>query len=98
MLSLRAEAAGALGGLKDLRAVAPLIGALREGDKGVSDKAHEALQELTAQKFGTDPARWREWWLSRFKEAVTRVRCGREQRRRTTALQRTRTAQLKPRR
>jgi HEAT repeat protein len=64
---LRAEAASALGGMKDLRAVAPLIGALRDADQAVSDKACEALQELTGQKLGKDWERWQEWWQSQKK-------------------------------
>jgi HEAT repeat protein len=65
---LRSEAATALGRLKDTRAVAPLIGALSDPDEAVSRAAREALEELTAQKFGKDQARWQEWWQANKKQ------------------------------
>jgi len=65
---LRGEAASALGGLKDMRAVAPLIGALSDADKEVSSAAQAALEELTAQKFGKNRARWEKWWQTNKKQ------------------------------
>jgi HEAT repeat protein len=65
---LRREATAALGRLKDMRAAPPLIGALSDGDEAVSRECQEALEELTAQKFGKDPARWQERWRANKKE------------------------------
>jgi HEAT repeat protein len=59
---VRREAAKALGFLKDLRAVVPLINSLADADEAASHEAQRALEELTAQTFGKDQARWREWW------------------------------------
>jgi HEAT repeat protein len=64
---LRAEAAAALGGFKDSRAIPPLIAVLRDVDEKVAARAHESLQELTAQTFGKDAAQWQTWWQSQKK-------------------------------
>jgi hypothetical protein len=48
--------------------VAPLIGALSDPDQAVSSAAQEALEQLTAQKFGKDQARWQAWWQAHKKQ------------------------------
>lgn len=53
----------ALGALGDLRAVPTLIELL--SDKDLQNAASKALEMLTKQKFGTDPAKWKQWWNDR---------------------------------
>jgi len=61
---VRRAAALALGMIADARAVRPLISALR--DKAlVRDAAATALEAVTAESFGTDAGRWRQWWQER---------------------------------
>jgi HEAT repeat protein len=50
----------ALGALGDKRAVPVLIKLL--DDKDVMSQARQALETLTGQKLGDDPAAWAKWW------------------------------------
>jgi hypothetical protein len=50
------------------RAIPALIKALGDGPTAVSDRAHEALQQLTEQKFGKDAAAWQQWWQAQKKQ------------------------------
>jgi HEAT repeat protein len=50
----------ALGALGDQRAVPVLIELLP--DKDLQNQARQALEALTRQKLGTDPAAWAAWW------------------------------------
>lgn len=50
----------ALGALGDQRAIAVLIKLL--DDKDLQWSAIQALEVLTKQKFGNDPAEWKSWW------------------------------------
>jgi HEAT repeat protein len=43
-------------------AVRPLIGLLSEDDEALKLKASRYLQEITGQDFGTDAAKWSEWY------------------------------------
>jgi hypothetical protein len=61
--SVRAEAAGALGEMAwAWRAVEPLIDALSDEDQRVRENAARSLERVTGESFGSDPARWKEWW------------------------------------
>lgn len=46
---------------KDVRGVEPLIEALDDEDESVRKTALEALEAITDERFGPDPAKWREW-------------------------------------
>ena len=59
---VREHAAGALGKIKDTRAIGPLITALKDENVEVQLKAAEALETITGKSFGTDIAKWNEWW------------------------------------
>lgn len=62
---LRSVSATALRKIKDPRAVGPLIAALEDRDgrgRWEISAIVAALRELTAQRFGDDLAKWREWW------------------------------------
>jgi len=54
-------AAGALGELRDVRAIPDLIAAT-EGDHATGEEARRALIQLTKQDFGTRGRKWRAWW------------------------------------
>ncbi|MGD8815113.1 MAG: HEAT repeat domain-containing protein [Anaerolineales bacterium] len=47
------------------RIVPVLIEALSDEDYGVRVAAHMALQDLTGEQFGSDPAEWEAWWQER---------------------------------
>ena len=49
-------------GYKDQHAVPPLLAALKDEATDIRQHAAAALVALTGQVFGTDPARWEEWW------------------------------------
>ena len=46
---------------KDVRGIEPLIEALDDEDESVRRTALEALEAITDERFGPDPAKWREW-------------------------------------
>ncbi len=50
----------ALGALGDERAVPVLVEVLT--DKELQSCAQQALENLTKQKFGHDPDKWKAWW------------------------------------
>jgi hypothetical protein len=56
----RQTAAEALGKIGDLRAVEPLIDALREIE--LQFAASNALEKITGEEFGPDQEKWRAWW------------------------------------
>jgi len=63
----RAYAASALGVIKDVKAVEPLIQAIRFGLKHDSTnwsrmKAAQALEKITGEKFEDNPDKWEDWW------------------------------------
>jgi HEAT repeat protein len=60
--SVRLAAARGLGELGDAAAIGPLIDALAEADPNDRLTFSYALNQLTNQYLGNDPARWREWW------------------------------------
>ena len=63
MLSAPAyTACGVLADLGDKRAVPSLIKALDDKDPYLSQFVVEALSKLTKQPFGTDIAKWKQWW------------------------------------
>ncbi len=51
-----------LGSMDDARAVAALLPRLRHPDPAVKAAARESLVRIAGDDFGTDPARWEEWW------------------------------------
>jgi len=61
-VSSRTEAAVALGEIKDIRSVPPLIATLADKDQSVRKAAGKALESITGQKFGDDRDQWRAWW------------------------------------
>ncbi len=58
---VRRAAARALGTMKDLRAVEPLIAVLRDRDGGVRLYAADALEKITGKDFGGDVKKWQQW-------------------------------------
>jgi len=59
----RCSAAEALGLIKDIRAVGPLINALTSETDGTAEAYEiEALQRITGQRLGSERRRWLEWW------------------------------------
>jgi len=62
---VRLAAAGAMGSQKDVRAVEPLITALRDEDAAVRAAAMTSLKSVTGEYWGPNPDQWRFWWRSR---------------------------------
>lgn len=62
---VRLDAVGALFVIADPKSIDPLIGALVDADQRVADTAERALEQLTGQKFGKEPAKWQTWWTNR---------------------------------
>ncbi len=58
---VRASAAAALGKLKARAAADALAAALDDDSARVQNAAKAALEQITGQKLGTDPAAWRDW-------------------------------------
>ena len=58
----RTEAAVALGEIKDVRGIPPLITTLADKDQNVRKAANKALESITGQQFGDDQDKWRAWW------------------------------------
>lgn len=58
---VRASAASALGKLKARGAAESLIAALDDDSSRVQNAARGALEEISGQKLGTDPAAWKTW-------------------------------------
>ncbi len=58
---VRSYAAYSLGIIGDRRSVEPLISSLRNGN----DAAGPALHEITGESFGSDAAKWQDWWNSK---------------------------------
>ncbi len=58
----RMNAALVLGSFKDLGAVEPLINALNDSLTNVRDNAAKSLTKITGENFGTDQAKWIQWW------------------------------------
>lgn len=61
---LRLCAANALRGTKSAEAVEPLISALSDEKSAVKKSAQMGLKEITGQDFGTDQAKYRDWWTA----------------------------------
>lgn len=53
-----------LGEIGDKRAVEVLIALLREDDRSIRTEAVGALEKMTGEKLGDDPAKWDEWWAA----------------------------------
>ena len=49
-------------GIKDPRAVRPLIALLKDEDSWVRERAARGLKTITGKGFGEDPKKWQEWW------------------------------------
>jgi len=60
--TLRGLAIETLGLIGDLRAVPPLINALKDRNDFLRSDAAKALKEITKQDFGWDFAKWSRWW------------------------------------
>ena len=58
----RRRATGALGDLRDDRAVPALVALLEDPDADLAATAHRALVGLTAQDFGPSRFRYTSWW------------------------------------
>jgi HEAT repeat protein len=58
----RGYAAFLLGEMNDPIVVEPLIEALKDEDKRVTEMAAFSLARLTGQNLGYDQAKWKEWW------------------------------------
>ena len=59
---IRYVAASTLGDMGYKGAVGPLIALLNDEDEWVVQAAYEALQQITGEDFGYDPAKWEAWW------------------------------------
>jgi len=59
---VRRISARLLGAIADRRAVRPLILALSDQASDVRFEAAKALQRISGEDYGADPARWRRWW------------------------------------
>ena len=57
-----AQAARALGGLRDVESIPSLIQVLETSDAAGAEAAATALTHLTLQRLGTSPQRWLSWW------------------------------------
>ncbi len=66
----RRTAANALGELRDVEAIGPLIVALQDRDGALAGIARRSLVTLTRQDFSQDSAAWENWW----REAKSRHR------------------------
>jgi HEAT repeat protein len=62
LLSVRRSAAKALGEIKDMRAVGPLISVLREKALFFHKDVEKALKDITGKDFDDEPDKWKEWW------------------------------------
>ncbi|MEI8258754.1 MAG: hypothetical protein WCJ30_24040, partial [Deltaproteobacteria bacterium] len=58
----RRTAANALGELRDVEAIAPLIVALQDRDGALAGIARRSLVTLTRHDFSQDSAQWEAWW------------------------------------
>lgn len=58
----RAKAANSLGKIGDIRAVEPLIAALKDKNYDVRTAAVKALKSITGQYFGQFQEIWERWW------------------------------------
>jgi len=57
------QAARAVGTLRDVDAIEPLIGLLSSKDRYVQEAALESLCSITGQQHGLKPHRWRQWFV-----------------------------------
>jgi HEAT repeat protein len=57
-----AQAARALGGLRDVESIPSLIQVLETADPAGAEAAATALTHLTLQRLGTSPQKWLAWW------------------------------------
>jgi HEAT repeat protein len=57
-------------GLRDQRAVLPLLAILLRNSYGLRPQTATALAALTGENFGTDTEKWRAWWLAKGDEGV----------------------------
>jgi HEAT repeat protein len=55
-------AAYALGRTGDKRAIGPLIGLMKRGDRISLMRATNALREITGKNLGPDSTKWEQWW------------------------------------
>jgi HEAT repeat protein len=64
-LAVRRSAVKALGKIKDMRSVGPLIVVLREKELFFHKDVEKALKDITGMDFGDEPEKWQEWWDKR---------------------------------
>lgn len=72
---VRKAAAEALGRIRGRESVPPLLDAMAAEGGILRETCHEALLSLSAQTFGFDLARWKEWWsgaAASFEPAASR--------------------------
>jgi HEAT repeat protein len=64
---VKGSAAGALGMIKDPRAIEPLIKTLGINEKysNLSYKASAALHEITGENFGQEVDKWEKWQMGK---------------------------------
>jgi len=60
--SARLRIAGLLGHQWKANAFMALVGALKDPERMVAEKAHTTLVDMICVELGPDPADWREWW------------------------------------
>jgi HEAT repeat protein len=63
---MRAASAGGLGGLKDDRAIWPLVDRMRDRSYGVRIEAQDALYVLTGKDLGDEYKDWKKWYESKY--------------------------------
>jgi len=68
---VRRISARLLGVIRDRRAVQPLVLALKDPASDVRFEATRALQRISGEDYGTDPAKWKRWW--EIEQAARRI-------------------------
>jgi len=61
-IDLRIAMVKALGKIGNLRAIDPLLDIIDQSGGDMRQAAYKALKDITAQDFGEDAAKWRQWW------------------------------------
>ncbi|NQT80100.1 MAG: HEAT repeat domain-containing protein [Candidatus Aminicenantes bacterium] len=65
---VRSFACWALGRIKDVRSIEPLINALKDKYERVRMNASLALEKITGENFGQNHKQWRKWWKKKKKK------------------------------
>lgn len=61
-IAARRHSAFLIGVFRDVTAIPDLIEILERKERSLTDVVESALAEITKQRFGSSPRRWRSWW------------------------------------